>query len=150
MEKKLKSSQENLQAHLTKTFHQLINPNLDGVILSLIFGLPNLPQFPGIVLNSQEGISNFQISGQSLTKGSCHNSRTSDDNDMKLGPVNKLDKRYKTTSKSFDGEVMSENCDVIAIFSIYDQFGAIWKPDSGHTVCKTYIFVNSKLLSYKD
>ena len=22
---------------------------------------------------------------------------------------------------------MSENCDVIAIFSIYDQFGAIWK-----------------------
>ena len=69
---------------------------------------------------------------------------------MKLGPVNKLDKRYKTTSKSFDGEVMSENCDVIAIFSIYDQFGAIWKPDSGHKVCKTYIFVNSKLLSYKD
>ena len=45
---------------------------------------------------------------------------------------------------------MSENCDVIAIFSVYDQFGAIWKPDSGRTICKTYIFVNSNLLSYKD
>ena len=93
MEKNLKCSQENLQAHLTKTFHQLINPYLEGVILSLIFGLPNLPQFPGIVQNSHQGISNFQISGQSLTKGSCHNSRTSDDNDMKLGLVNILDKR---------------------------------------------------------
>ena len=93
MEKNLKCSQENLQAHLTKTFHQLINPNLEGVILSLIFGLPNLPQFPGIVQNSHQGISNFQISGQSLTKGSCHNSRTSDDTDMKLGLVNILDKR---------------------------------------------------------
>ena len=44
---------------------------------------------------------------------------------------------------------MSENCDVIAIFPIYGQFGAIWKPDSGRIVCKTYIFINSNLLSYK-
>ena len=27
---------------------------------------------------------------------------------MKLGPVTKLDKKYKTTSKKFDNNVMSE------------------------------------------
>ena len=68
---------------------------------------------------------------------------------MKLGPVTKLDKRNKTTSKKFDDDVMSENCDVIVIFPIYGQFGAIRKPDSGCIVCKTYIFINSNLLSYK-
>ena len=45
---------------------------------------------------------------------------------------------------------MSEKCDVIDIFSIYDQFGAIPKPDSRRIVCKTYIFINSNLLSYKN
>ena len=45
---------------------------------------------------------------------------------------------------------MSENCDVIAIFPIYGQFGAIRKPDSGRIVCRTYIFLNSNLLSYKN
>ena len=44
---------------------------------------------------------------------------------------------------------MSENCDAIAIFPIYRQFGAIWKPDYGRIVCKTYILINSNLLSYK-
>ena len=44
---------------------------------------------------------------------------------------------------------MSVNCDVIVIFPIYGQFGAIRKPDSGRIVCKTYIFINSNLLSYK-
>ena len=69
---------------------------------------------------------------------------------MKLGPVTKLDKRNKTTSKKFDDEVISENCGVIAIFPIYGQFGAIRKPDSGCIVCKTYIFIKSDLLSYKN
>ena len=32
---------------------------------------------------------------------------------------------------------MSTNCDVIVIFPIYGQFGAIWKPDSGRMVRKT-------------
>ena len=54
---------------------------------------------------------------------------------MKLGPVTELDKRNKITSKQFDDDVMSKNCD-IAIFSIKGQFGAIWKPDSGRIVCK--------------
>ena len=36
---------------------------------------------------------------QSLMKENCHNSRTSEDIVMKLGPVTKLDKRSKTGSK---------------------------------------------------
>ena len=46
---------------------------------------------------------------------------------MKLALVTKLDKRNKTTLKKFDEDVMSENCDIIVIFPIYGQFGAIWK-----------------------
>ena len=69
---------------------------------------------------------------------------------MKLGPVIKLDKRNKAMSKKFDDDVMSENFDVIVIFSIYCQFGAIQKPDSGRRVCKRYVFKNRNLLSYKN
>ena len=43
---------------------------------------------------------------------------------------------------------MSENSDITAIFLFYGQFRAIWSLDSGHMVCKTYIFINSNLLSY--
>ena len=50
-----------------------------------------------ILSNSNGGISNFRISRQSLIKGNCHNSRTRDDNGMKLGSVTKLDKSKKTT-----------------------------------------------------
>ena len=96
---------------------------------------------------SDEGISNFWISGQSLIKG---NSRTSDGIDMKLGSVTKLDKRNKTISKKFDHNVMSQNCDVIVIFPIYCQFEGIQNPDSGCLVCKTYIFINSNLLSFQN
>ena len=45
---------------------------------------------------------------------------------------------------------MSANFDVIVIFMIYGQFGAIRKPDSGRIVCKTYIFINSNILFYKN
>ena len=69
---------------------------------------------------------------------------------MKVGPVTKLQKRNKTTSKKFDDEVMSENCDVIIIFPIYGEFGTIRKPDSGRIVCRTYVFINSNLSSYKN
>ena len=68
---------------------------------------------------------------------------------MKLGPITKLHKRNKTASKNFDDDLMSGNFDVIVIFPIYGQFGAIWKPDSGWIVCKTYVLINSNLLSYK-
>ena len=69
---------------------------------------------------------------------------------MKLGPVTKLDRRNKATSKKFDDDVISESCEAIAIFPIYVQFGANRKPDSRCIVYKTYIFINSNLLSYKN
>ena len=84
-----------------------------------------------ILGKSQTGV--FQISRfcQSLLKENYHNSRTSDDIDMRLRPVTKPHKRNKTTSKMFNDDGMSENCDVILIFPIYGQFGAIRKPDFG-------------------
>ena len=45
---------------------------------------------------------------------------------------------------------MPENYDVIVIFPIYDEFGAIRKPDSERIVCKAFIFVNNNLLFYKN
>ena len=45
-------------------------------------------------------------------------SRTSDNTDMKLGLVTKRNKKNKATSKKFDNDVMSENCDVIVIFTV--------------------------------
>ena len=69
---------------------------------------------------------------------------------MKLGLVTKLDKRNTATSTKFDGDVISTNCNVVIIFPIYGQFGAIRKKDSGCMVCKAYIFTNSNLLSYEN
>ena len=69
---------------------------------------------------------------------------------MKLRPVTKLNKRNKTTSKEFDVDAISENCDVIVIFWIFGQFGVVRRPDSGHRVCKGYVFSNSNLLSYRN
>ena len=45
---------------------------------------------------------------------------------------------------------MLENCDVIVIFPIYGQFGTMQKPDSRWLVSKTYIFIDSKFLSYQN
>ena len=69
---------------------------------------------------------------------------------MRLELVTKRDKRNKTTSTKFDVNVMSKNCDVIVIFWIFGQFRAVRRPDFGHKVCKTYVFSNSNLLSYKN
>ena len=44
---------------------------------------------------------------------------------------------------------MSGSCDVIDNFLIYKQFEAIWKPDFGRIVSKTYIFSNSNLYLIK-
>ena len=83
--------------------------------------IPNLPQSPEIGQNSNGGISDFRISGQSLIKVNFHNSRTSDDIDIKLGQITKLEKRNKTTSRKFDVGVMSEYCDVIVFFRFLDN-----------------------------
>ena len=80
------------------------------------FGIPTLPQSPNIGQNSDRGISNFWISGQSLIKVNCHISRASDDIDTKLGPVTTLDKRNKIASKKIDNEVMSANVTSLSFF----------------------------------
>ena len=110
----------------------------------------NSPQSPDIGQNSDGGISDFRISGQSLIKKNCHNSRNSNDIDMKLEPVTKLDKRNMAMSKKFHNDVMLVNCDVLIIFPIYGQCGAIQKPESKHMVCISYIFIKSNLLTYKN
>ena len=68
---------------------------------------------------------------------------------MKLLPVTKLDKRNRTTSKKVDVNVMSESCDVIVIFWISGQFGAVRRPDSGYRDYESYVFSNSNFSSYK-
>ena len=64
--------------------------------------MPNLVSItcPSLQISgkTQTGVDDFRISGQSLIKENCYNSRTSDDIGMKLGPVTKLDKRNRTTS----------------------------------------------------
>ena len=64
---------------------------------------------------------------------------------MKFRPVTKLYKRNKATSKNLDNDVMPTYCDVIIMFPIYGQSGAIWQPDSGSIVYKFHIFINSNL-----
>ena len=49
---------------------------------------------------------------------------------MKRETVIKLDKRNKITLKN---DAMPSNFDVIVIFLVFGQFGAIWKPNSGRT-----------------
>ena len=115
-------------------------------------------EFCSIQLNSVRdihakfGISSLQILGKTQTGvfPISGNSRTSDDMDMKLRPLTRLDKRNKTTSKKFDVDVMSTNYDVIVIFRIFGQFRAVQRADSGHRVCNSYVFSNSNLLSYKN
>ena len=79
-----------------------------------------MPQSPDIEQNSDGGISNFQISDQSLIKENCCNSRTSDDIDMKLGPVTKLDKRNKITLK----KLAMSSCQKIVKSLSFFQFTA--------------------------
>ena len=124
--------------------------------ISLETFMPNLvsltPPSPKILSKTQMGvflISRFLVNSLVILSWSIH-SKTRGDIDTKLGPVAKLNKRNKTTSKKFDDDVMSVNCDFIINFSIYGQFGAIRKLDSGRVVCKTYICINSNLLSYKN
>ena len=113
------------------------------------FNVRNSPQSPNIWQNSDGCISDFQISDQSLINKNCHNYRTTNDISMKLRSITKLDKRNPSMSNKFHDDVMLANCDVIVIFLIYDQFGAIRKPDYARMICKAYIFINSNLLSYK-
>ena len=99
------------------------------------FGIPSLSQSPDIGNNSDVGISNFRILGQIIYNRNCHSSRTSNDIDMKLGPITKLGTTNITISKNFEDGVMFANYDVIVIFPIDTSFGAIRNSDFGHMVC---------------
>ena len=68
---------------------------------------------------------------------------------MKSGPVSKLDKKNKKAPKSFKNDAVLANCDVISIFPIYGEFGAIRKPVSQRVACKSYFFIKTSILSYK-
>ena len=110
----------------------------------------DLYQFPDIRLNSDGSISNFRISGQSLIKENCHNSRTSYYIDMKLAAVARLDKKNKTKSKKvwrrrYFGKLW-RHCH----FWIFGQIGLARSSHSGHIVCKIYVFSNSNLSSLKN
>ena len=48
---------------------------------------------------------------------------------MKFGPVTRFYERNKATSKKIEDNIMLKNCEVIAVFPIYSQFGETWKPD---------------------
>ena len=85
------------------------------------FGVPDLPQSPYIGGNSDGGISEFRISCQSIINKNCPNPRTSNNIDMKLGPVTKLYMRNTKSLKKIGNDVISINCDVIVIFTIYGQ-----------------------------
>ena len=63
---------------------------------------------------------------------------------MQLRLVTKLDKRNKI-SKKIDDDVISENCDITAMFPIYSQFGAIQKPDTrGISLTVTFYYTKSE------
>ena len=63
------------------------------------FGIPNWFRSSDIGQNSDEGISDFRIFRQALINENCHNSRTSNDIDMKIGAITKIDKENTVTLK---------------------------------------------------
>ena len=67
-----------------------------------------MPQSPDIGQNSDGGISDFQISGQTFKEENCDNFRTSNGIDVKFWPVTKLNLRKKNTAiskKTDDGDI---------------------------------------------
>ena len=117
-----------------------------ALVLTVKLDIRDSPQSSYIGQNSDGGIFNIWISGQSFILENCHNSRTSHDIDMKLRPVTKLDKRNTDTSKKIEDDVMLTNCHVITFTPINVQFPSIRKPDSLRMVYKTSIFINNNLL----
>ena len=91
------------------------------------FGIFNLSQSPDIGQNSDGGISNFRISGRSIIKENCHNSRTSDD------ISDETSCRKIVTSLLFFQFMVN-----------LEQSGS-WIPDA-----VTIFFIKSSLLSYKN
>ena len=129
----------------TKTV--LVNPTTSCLLPLLVPNLVSVTHLSLQILGKLRlGISIFWNSAQSLIKEKCHNSRTSNDIDMKLGPLLKLGKRNtmskKKKKKKNDNDIISANCEVIVIFMIY-QSGAIWKFNFGCMICKTFSLIET-------
>ena len=73
------------------------------------------------------GLSDFRISGQPLINKNCHNSKTSNDIDVKLRPVTKIDRRKTARSKQEQKiyDFMSAIVTSLLFFFIYSQFEAL-------------------------
>ena len=93
------------------------------------FRIPNLSQSPDIVQNSHKAIYDFLIPGQSLVNKNCCNSRTSNDIDVKLGPVTKLDKRNNATSKNLMMMSCWQMLTNFCLMTNLEQSGS-WIPDA--------------------
>ena len=68
---------------------------------------------------------------------------------MKIGPVNKLYKRNKATSRTINVDVMLKKVYVSLFFNLRPIWSNL-KADSGRVVFNTFIFINSNFLSYKN
>ena len=91
-------------------------------------------------------ISDFRISGQSLIKGNCHNSRTSDDIDIKLGPVTKTDKRNKKkTSKKLKMTSCQKIVTLLPLFHFF-PFTASSEQSGSRTNQKTNLYHKSNTI----
>ena len=104
------------------------------------FGITNLSQSLDNGQNSTERISNFRVSGQFLVNVNCPNSWSSDDIDMKLGTVIKLDKRNKTTSKN----LKVTSLPFFQFMANLNQFGS-WIPSDQSVKLKFLLTVTSYL-----
>ena len=122
-----------------------------GVILPPVDGREVILPPPYIGLNLDGGISDFQISSQSLIKKNCNNSRTSNDIDIKLGPVIKLNKKNTVTLKKF----MMMSCQQIVMSLLFFQFMAnleqsggripdAWSVKVAFSLTAIFYFKNSK------
>ena len=75
------------------------------------------PQMLDIIQTGAISISGFLVN--SLMNKICHNSRTSNDTEMNLRPLYKIEKKIHTLDpKVFDDEVMVTNHDVIVFFPL--------------------------------
>ena len=79
-------------------------------------------QSPNIGQNSDGGILDFWIPGQSFINENGHNSGTSHDVEMKLGPVTKIDKKDDDDDDD-DDDIMLESCGIIVFFPICGHLG---------------------------
>ena len=66
---------------------------------------------------------------------------------MKFEPRSKRIKRNTTRSKKFDINVLSANYNIIVICQVFNQFGAIRKPDFRRIVHELSIFISIDFLT---